>query len=187
MSNEQIEVKTDGEIIADIKLKTLDQYKAWGLFVVAKQLNPGMDAKDFYKIFQTVTPKSLRGEVDISKKTFWGILKTSKKEPPMLIARHEKGFVTDFGMTGNYPRLVKQPEIYNFDVRTASADEIWGYLLSIEFAWNDDLHPNLINSCVRVVKMILDACQYKLENDELWEDEEKSLKQNIEFAESLIG
>ena len=43
------------DLASDYKARGMDRYRAWGQLVIDKQLNPGMDAKDFYKIYDSTT------------------------------------------------------------------------------------------------------------------------------------
>lgn len=48
----------DTELIQRIKSYGVDRSKGWSLFVTARSLRPGIDAKDFYQIFDSVGPNA---------------------------------------------------------------------------------------------------------------------------------
>lgn len=50
------------DLAADYKSRGMDQQRAWSEYLRDRALSPGIDAMDFYEIFQTVAPRRLRGE-----------------------------------------------------------------------------------------------------------------------------
>lgn len=47
------------DLAADFKSRGLDKYVAWDQFIIARGLKPELDAKDFYALFASVSPKPL--------------------------------------------------------------------------------------------------------------------------------
>lgn len=47
------------DLAADFKSRGLDKYVAWDQFIIARGLKPEINAKDFYDIFASVSPKPL--------------------------------------------------------------------------------------------------------------------------------
>jgi hypothetical protein len=47
------------DLAADFKSRGLSKYVAWDQFIIARGLKPEINAKDFYKIFASVSPKPL--------------------------------------------------------------------------------------------------------------------------------
>ena len=41
------------DLAADYKYRGYDRYRAWDQLIIDRSLNPGIDAKDFYKIFDS--------------------------------------------------------------------------------------------------------------------------------------
>ena len=41
------------DLAADYKYRGYDRYRAWDQLIIDRDLNPGIDAKDFYKIFDS--------------------------------------------------------------------------------------------------------------------------------------
>ena len=49
------------DLAADYKARGIDRQEAWSRFVQDKNLKPGMDAKEFYSIYDRVVPQELAG------------------------------------------------------------------------------------------------------------------------------
>ena len=47
------------DLAADYKYRGYDRYRAWDQFIFDRYLNPGIDANDFYEVFDTVKPRPL--------------------------------------------------------------------------------------------------------------------------------
>lgn len=97
------------DMAADYKARGMDKYRAWDQFIIDKQLKPGMNAKDFYSIYESVTPKlfkdiEIKGEI---KPTH--ILKEKGIDTPKEVQILENTddyvkWVTKNGMTGSTPK-----------------------------------------------------------------------------------
>lgn len=98
------------DLAADYKARGMSSQRAWSEYVRDRALNPGMDAKDFYRIYNAVAPAHLRGEtvtidfaathvIDFQDGTPTVPVMVTYPEGPDGIAR----FVSANGATGGNP------------------------------------------------------------------------------------
>jgi len=95
---------SDRELVQRIKSYRVDKTRGWGLFVKARNLRPGIDAKEFYKIFDSVNPDphhtivSVKFEpTHISKDTPGLSIMVTSRTPHLV--RH----IMSYGGTGGTP------------------------------------------------------------------------------------
>ena len=95
------------DVAAYFKLEGYDRRDAWGRFVIARVLKPGIDAKEFMRIFDGVEPAnrlSVTREVEFTP-THYDRLRKS----PVMVYQNEYQtlFVWQDGSTGGQPLKFK--------------------------------------------------------------------------------
>ncbi|MBO8161344.1 MAG: hypothetical protein H0Z24_06870 [Thermosipho sp. (in: Bacteria)] len=96
-----------GDLIADYKARGFNKYKAWDMYIKDKQLKPEIDAKEFYKLYETVAPKLFKDNEVIIKGEIQPthILKEKNSNIRRKIQILEEGdnyirWIDEYGITG---------------------------------------------------------------------------------------
>lgn len=109
---------SNSELAGDYKARGIDRQSSYSQFVKDRNLNPGIDAKDFFAIYDLAIAKlisrhivneKVEGMTHILTETYSDIPKHIK-----LLQEHETHieWVTDFGMSGSTPRaFIKSLEL----------------------------------------------------------------------------
>ncbi len=96
------------DLAADYKARGMSRQRAWSQFVIDKSLRPGIDAKEFYKVFDSV-PLKLFKEVDVQGdvKATHILKETYTPERRVQILNETEGYVEwvdEHGTVGSTPR-----------------------------------------------------------------------------------
>jgi hypothetical protein len=126
------------DLAADYKAKGYSAQTAYGQFVKDRALKPEMDAKEFSKIFNSVSPKLLRGETVTTKASeFSMVLKETFSDKPKRVKVVKKDensiqWIADNGMTGSTPKnyveyLKPVDEVIESDIHVALDGELYDH------------------------------------------------------------
>jgi hypothetical protein len=101
---------TPEQLAADYKARGVDRQAAYSKFIQDMALSPGMDAKEFFKIFDKVTPKQLKRTVGVEAVEPTHIIRYKDKRftPKKVQITSETDavvkWVSDIGQTGSDPK-----------------------------------------------------------------------------------